>query len=56
MAYMIRSVNEQGEPVDLFIDVCWRCGMPVVTNLVSMDEHVDRAHPPRHYAEDPPTP
>lgn len=54
--YFVRGVNEYGDPLDLVLEVCWRCGIPVVTNLVSMDEHVERAHPaPPVASPEPPT-
>lgn len=43
--YLLRGTDDNGDPVDLPVEPCWRCGVPVVTSLVSMAEHVDRAHP-----------
>jgi hypothetical protein len=43
--YLLRGMDEAGDPVDLPMVVCWRCGVPVMTSLVSMTEHVDRMHP-----------
>lgn len=44
MECIVRGDDEQG-PVELRGAMCWRCGALVVTDLVSMAEHVDRAHP-----------
>jgi hypothetical protein len=42
---MLRGLSEQGDPVDIVLEICWRCGLPVSTFHVPMDEHVDRMHP-----------
>lgn len=58
--YRVYAVTEDGDPVQLPVEVCWRCGGPVLTSMVSMAEHVDRMHPvaaaPRHALVDDPTP
>jgi hypothetical protein len=43
--YALYGENEYGDRVHVNVEVCWRCGMPVVTSIVSMSEHVDRMHP-----------
>lgn len=43
--YLLRALDQYGTPVDLAVEVCWRCGAPVVTSLVSMFEHAERMHP-----------
>lgn len=43
--YLLRGTDEAGEPVELRVELCWRCGSLVAVSLVSMFEHVDRMHP-----------
>lgn len=43
---MVRGVDDGGRPVELAVEACWRCGVLVVTSLLDMVEHADRAHPP----------
>ncbi len=45
MAYLLRGTNEAGDPVEVVVDGCWRCGAMINVMLVSLDEHVERAHP-----------
>jgi hypothetical protein len=45
MRYRIPAYNEYGDPADLVVEGCWRCGMLVNIMLMSIDEHVEVAHP-----------
>lgn len=45
MAYLLRGTNESGDPIDMSVECCWRCGNLVNIMLVTMEEHIDRAHP-----------
>lgn len=56
MAYIVRGVDDQGQPAELVVEVCWRCGVPVVTSMVDMAEHVDREHPSPFVMADGETP
>lgn len=45
MVYLLRGTNEDGDPVEVAVESCWRCGVMINVYLLSMAEHVERAHP-----------
>lgn len=49
MDYRVPAFDEYGNPVDLILSFCWRCGVPVNLMLTSLEEHAERVHPAPEY-------